>query len=234
MRLHTCNRILITLALLLGTHPAEAIHFSTQHNPDLFDIGSAGQPMIIGNLGGSVIGSPGNLSDLSVTVDFGELSPTNRNRLVKVTIPIAIRSADSYQVSVAVSAAASSDPMAVQLSDIGFGIQNLRRLGSRGTPCAANSTISPLFNHDPAVTANFNGAVAYQSTLANISGSTVIIKGPKLTTGTIKPRRSDNGWAFDAVLTVAPQYYTPGNFSLTLVFTITPGTPLDCFGAPRF
>lgn len=227
MKLHIFNRILISFALLLSvSRSVDAIH-----EPGLYDIGSAGAPVIAGNLGGAVIGSAGTLSDLSVTVDFGELSPTNRNRLVKVTIPIAIRSAEAYEVSVAVSSAFNNDPQAVQLSDIGFGIQNLRRLGSRATQCAANSVITPLFNHDPALTANFNNAVTYPSTLANLNGSTVILKGPKLTTGTIRPRRSDNGWAFDAVLTVAPQYYTPGTFSLTLVFTISPGTAFDCLSA---
>jgi hypothetical protein len=228
MRLRTLTIIIAGFALILAnTCPAG----SATPPPDVFDIGSAGMPTITGSLGGSAIGLPGTFSDLMVTVNFGELSPINRNRIVKVIVPIAIRSTDPYQVSMSVAGAFSNDPNALQLADIGFGIQNLRRLGNKGTHCGANSIITPPFNHDPELTVNQAGPVTYQATLATVGPSKVILRGPKLTNGNIKPRRNDNGWAFDVVLAVVPQYFTSGSFSATLVFTMAPGPPFECHGA---
>src|SRR5437870_9746158 len=98
-----------------------------------FDMGSAGLPTISGSVGGSVTGSSTLLSVLSVTVNFGELSPANPNQLVTVVIPIAMRSDSAYQVIVARTGSAGVDPNSVQFSDIGFGIQNLRPFGNRAT-----------------------------------------------------------------------------------------------------
>jgi spore coat protein U-like protein len=67
------------------------------------DISSGGQPTITGAVGGSVTGSASVLNDLIVTMDFGEVSPLNTNSIVKVVVPIALRSNQPYQVSVTVS-----------------------------------------------------------------------------------------------------------------------------------
>ena len=64
------------------------------------DISSGGQPTITGSVNGSVTGSASVLNDLIVTVNFGEVSPLNTNPIVKITVPIALRSNQPYQVSV--------------------------------------------------------------------------------------------------------------------------------------
>jgi hypothetical protein len=199
---------LICLAISLGSKPG----FSAQQ----FNI-TGGLPTITGSLGGSVTGSP--TAPLSVTVNFGELSPTNSSGVVKVVIPVIIRSDDPYQVTVSVTGSTSGDPNAVQLSDIGFGIQNLRPL-SGGRNCNRTPhTINAPFNNDPSVTVNRTDRASYPSSLANIGPSTVVLFGPRLSRGG-DLSRSNNGWAFDAILVVVPQYFTPGAFTLTLTFNI--------------
>jgi len=195
-----------------------------------FDIGSGGAPNITGTLGGSVTGSSSVTSNLSVTVNFGELSPMNTNNLVKAVVPISIRSTAPYQVTAQLSnSIGGANADAVHLSDIGFGIQNLRRLGSRGTTCGANSQIAAPFNNDPALTANFSSLrVSYPSTLNNVSGTTTTLNGPQLTTGGSVVAANNNGYAFDVILVIVPQFFATGNFTVTLTLTISSGPAFPC------
>src|SRR4029078_10010792 len=101
-----------------------------------------------------------------VTVDFGEVSPLNTNSIVKVVVPIALRSNQPYQVSVLISGLTVGTGNALQATDIGFGLQNPRLLGGAGQTCNQSTHIirSP-FNNDPAVSATIaaNGRECYPS-----------------------------------------------------------------------
>lgn len=196
-----------------------------------FDISSGGQPTITGTLNGSVSGSSDPTQNLTVTINFGEVSPANPNSAVKVTVPIAVRSTSPYQVTVAMTGSAGVDSRAIQLSDIGFGINNMRVLGSKAQTCTRSShIIQTPFNNDPSNTAmtSASGRVTYQSTLNNISGSTVVLTGPKLTQGTSFGRRNDDGWVFDAVFVITPQFFSTGSTNATLTFTISSGPNVSC------
>src|SRR5829696_3571257 len=96
------------------------------------DISTGGEPTITGAVNGSVTGSASVLNDLIVTVNFGEVSPLNTNSVVKVVVPIALRSNQAYQVTVSVSGLNNADAQALQASDVGFGFQNIRVLGGAG------------------------------------------------------------------------------------------------------
>lgn len=206
----------LLLALLLGLWSPAARAAPN----DIFDMGSGGQPTITGMLGGSVSVSDSSLlSDLQVTVNFGEVSPLNRNAIVRVVIPIAIRSNDSYELRVSsTTTTGSGGALGLQPSDVGVGLQNLRPMGN-GRICTTNR-IAPLFNNDPAFTVNRTARATYPSTLANIVGNTLLVSGPDLSKGKVKPRVSDNGWLVDLVLTVVPQFFAPGTLSVTLNFTM--------------
>ena len=195
------------------------------------DISSGGQPTITGAVNGSVTGSASVLNDLVVTVNFGEVSPLNPNAIVKVIVPIALRSNQPYQVSVSVSGVTNANTEALQLSDIGFGIQNPRLLGGAGQTCNQSThLIRSPFNNDPALTAavGSNGRVAYPSSLASLSGSTVVLSGPELSKNNSSKRQHSDGWIFDAVFTVTPQFFVSGVSSATLIFSISPGPNVPC------
>ncbi|HYG82593.1 MAG TPA: hypothetical protein VD861_19515 [Pyrinomonadaceae bacterium] len=196
-----------------------------------FDLSGGGQPTVTGALGGSASGSSSTTQDLIVTVNFGEVSPANRNNLVKVVVPVAIRSTDPYQVTVSVSGTFNSNAQAVQRSDIGFGAQNIRQMGNKSQDCDRSQHLfrSP-FNNDPStnVTLDASGRAAYTSSLANVSSATVILSGPKLTKGSITKHEDDNGYIFDAIFTIKPQFYASGTFSATITFTISAGPNVPC------
>ena len=195
------------------------------------DISSGGQPTITGAVNGSVTGSANVTNDLVVTVNFGEVSPLNTNSIVKVVVPIALRSNQPYQVSVLISGLTTGTGNELQATDIGFGLQNPRLLGGAGQTCNQSTHIvrSP-FNNDPSTTATVgtSGRVVYPSTLANISGSTLLLSGPELSKNNSSKRQQSDGWVFDAILTITPQFFTTGVSSATLVFSIAPGPNVPC------
>jgi hypothetical protein len=195
------------------------------------DISSGGLPTITGAVTGSVTGSGNVRNDLLVTINFGEVSPLNTNSIVKVVVPIALRSNQPYQVSVTMSGLSNANAQAVQASDVGFGVQNLQLLGGAGKVCTQSTHIiqSP-FNNDPAFSTSIgaNGRVQYASSLGNLSGSTVILTGPQLSKNNNTNRQGSDGWTFDAIFTLTPQFFAPGVSSATLIFTISAGPNVPC------
>jgi len=195
------------------------------------DISSGGLPTITGAVGGSVTGSALVTDDLIVTINFGEVSPLNTNSIVKVTVPIALRSNQPYQVSVSVSGLINGNAQALQASDIGLGLQNIRKLGGAGQDCNQSTHIirSP-FNNDPALNASVGGSgrVTYPSSLANLSGATIILTGPVLSKNNSITRQQSDGYVFDAIFTLTPQFFAAGVSSVTLIFTIAPGPNVPC------
>ena len=195
------------------------------------DISSGGQPTITGALGGSVTGSASVLNDLVVTINFGEVSPANTNSIVKVVVPIAVRSLQPYRVSVSLAGSGNANPQGLQSSDIGFGVANIRAMGNQSLVCTQSSHIFyPPFNNDPATTATIaaNGRVAYQSSLSNITGATAILSGPRLQRTPNPTRQQTDGYIFDAIVALTPQFFAAGTYSATLTFTISAGPNVPC------
>ena len=194
------------------------------------DISSGGAPTITGSSGGSVMGSSSVLNDLVVTINFGEISPANINNIVKVVVPIAVRSNQQYQVQASVTGGTNANPQALQRTDIGFGVNNFRSLGSNARVCTNSPHIfyTP-FNNDPAVnvTINASGRATYPSTLNNAVLATTILSGPRLSNGN-NQRQTNDGYAFDAIFVITPQFYATGTTSATVTFTISAGPNAPC------
>ena len=223
MRLRHFTYAFLTLLILFAV--------SQSTSAQALDISSGGQPTITGTVGGSVTGSASVLNDLIVTVNFGEVSPLNTNSIVKVIVPIALRSNQPYQVSVSVSGLNNGNIQALQASDIGFGLQNIRKLGGAGQDCNQSThLIRSPFDNDPALSATVgsNGRVTYSSSLANISGATIILSGPELSKNNSTKRQLSDGYVLDAIFTLTPQFFAAGVSSATLIFTISPGPNVPC------
>ena len=222
MRLRLFTYSFLTALIFLAVQAASA---------QALDISSGGLPTITGAVNGSVTGNANVTGDLVVTINFGEVSPLNTNSVVKVVVPIALRSNQPYQVAVSMSGLTNANSEALQASDVGFGLQNPRLLGGAGQICNQSTHIirSP-FNNDPAISATIgtNGRVSYPSSLASLSGSTVILSGPELSKNNSSKRQQSDGWVFDAVFALTPQFFVSGVSSATLIFTISPGPNAPC------
>ena len=215
------------IALLAGL-----LIFCASARAQQFDIGSGGLPTVTGGRNASVTGTSDVTQSLVVNVDFGEVSPANTNNIVKVVVPISIRSTVPYQVTVSMTGSFDSNPQAVQRSDIGFGARNIRALGAKSQVCTNSAHVFRApFTSDPSTsfTLNASGRTAYTGSLANVGTSTVILSGPELTKGnSVTKREPDNGYVFDAILAIRPQFYANGNFNATLTFNISAGPNVPC------
>jgi len=196
-----------------------------------FDISSGGLPTITGAKSGSVTGSSSTTTNLAVTINFGEVSALNTNNIVKVVVPIAIRSSAAYKVTATYSGSTNANAQAVQKTDIGFGANNLVSMGANAKVCTNSSHIfaSP-FNNDPSSTRTINasGRATYPSTLNNVGTGTTILSGPRLSVAAPTPRQTNNGYIFNAIFTITPQFYAAGATSATLTFTIASGPTAPC------
>jgi hypothetical protein len=196
-----------------------------------FDISSGSAPTITGALSGSVTGSSSTTTNLSVTINFGQVSPLNTNNIVKVVVPIGIRSSAAYQVTATVTGSVDANLQSIQGSDVGFGANNFRAMGNRAQVCNNSDHIfyTP-FENDPATTRTINGTTGraqYPSTLDNIGVATTILSGPRLTQGSIT-RATTNGYIFDTIFVVTPQFYAAGTASGTITFIISAGPNAPC------
>lgn len=195
-----------------------------------FDISSGGTPTITGALNGSVSGNSSTTTDLTVTINFGEVSPTNTNSIVKVVVPIAIRSLAPYRVTAAISGGQNANAQAIQRSDIGFSVANIRRTGFLSRACSDSDHIfySP-FTVDPstAVTYSASGRAAYPGDLSDLGASTTILSGPTLSWLTASPL-TYNAHIFDATFAITPQFYAPGTTTAIVTFTISSGPNVPC------
>lgn len=184
-----------------------------------------------GSIGGSVVGSADVRDDLVVTINFGELSPANTNNVVKVVVPIAIRSLLSYRVTATVTGAFNANPQALQRTDVGFGVNNMRPLGAQAQVCNnSNHIFYAPFNNDPSTTIFINGLgrAAYPSTLNDAVATTTILTGPRLTRNANLNRQTNDGYIFDAIFVITPQFYLTGASSATITFNISLGPVVPC------
>ena len=119
----------------------------------------------------------------------------------------------------------------MQAADIGLGVMNLRVMGGGGKICTQSShVVRAPFNNDPASTATIaaNGRLSYQSSLASLSGPTVILSGPQLSKSNNPNRQGSDGYIFDAIFALTPQFFATGVSSAILIFTISAGPNVPC------
>jgi len=216
------KRILAITALL--------IVFVGSASAQTFDISSGGTPTITGALSGSVSGNSSTTTDLNVTINFGEVGPANTNAIVKVVVPIAIRSLSPYKVTATVTGGTNVNLQALQRSDVGFGVNNMRGTGFLSRNCNNSDHIfySP-FTADPAthITYTAAGRADYPGNLGDIGTSTTILSGPTLSF-LFGGRFSSNAHIFDAIFTVMPQFYASGTTTASVTFTISAGPSVPC------
>lgn len=235
---------------------------------ELAVLGTLGRPALSGSLGGSVTIAGQASANLTVVADLGEISPINPNAVVRLSIPIAVYSTAPCRVTLSAAGGIGADARGLALSDIGFGIQNVRRLdealrplragnegaGARPWPhrrevgaatlrpgralraarAAASSGrlrpvvaqldgaafVPPALLNDPAALARpgFGRRGTFPVSLERLVAQATVFDDRSR--GASVP---GEGWGFEAVVAVVPQFYPPGTNMITLTFTVQPG-----------
>ena len=166
----------------------------------------------------------------TMTIDFGEVGPSNGASFVTATVPLRLRSNVSYTLKTSAAAmtygSGTPDANSVTLPDIGFGVTTATRDSGAGV-ASGTDTIAASANGDP--TAGGNGSVSgvtgryvYNTghSLGDYATSTTILTGPRIMNAMVGSGNT-NGLVVTTLFSVKPQFFTPGSFSTSVTFTIS-------------
>lgn len=199
------------------------------------DLRTGGVPTSAG--GADVLSASNENNALVVSLQFNDASPNQTDVMaaapfMTATVPIRMRSNDSYQVFAyragTMNNTAAEDFLA---SDVGFGVIDVVRTGS--LVAGGSDTVEPGFGSDPASAAVSNGEVSYSKSLADldiVSTSSAPNTGTKIMSGDRISLGGDNTTTNNYIsanlkFAVKPQYYTPTSSAISETISVYILTP---------
>ena len=188
------------------------------------EINSGGAVTLTGNSGGGVTTDGVANSPLAVSINLGELGPSNVNSFVTAQVPLKLRSNAAYVLSMAATVTSSgASSSRIVASDVGFGLGTVSRTGL-GVNAGADTNAT---SGDPTLAANgsVNGATgryeftAVRSNLSAFSSATTALSGPIIMNAV--PHSNTNGLTVPALFAVKPQFFENGTTTISVTFTVT-------------
>jgi hypothetical protein len=188
------------------------------------DIASGGAVTLTGAQGGGVTGNTAKGNKLTgVTISLGDLSPANPNDVVRAVVPLRLRSNIAYTLSVSSPGFSNADPLALQSSDVGFGIGNIQRsdsgVNTQGTDTPTAATFGDPWTGSDADGSSPRWDFPATKSLSYFSSSRPVLTGARIMN--VVPASHVGGLTLDAYFVVKPQFFTPGDFTTTVSFTIS-------------
>lgn len=189
------------------------------------EINSGGAVTLTGNSGGGITTDGVLNSPLAVSINLGELGPTNTNSFVTASVPLKLRSNAAYVLSMSATVTSSgSTTNRIGAADVGFGLGTISR---SGTGVNTSGTDTNATSGDPTLPAN--GSVnatsgryeftAVRSNLSFFSSATTVLNGPFIMNAV--PRSNGNGLTVPAFFAVKPQFFENGTTTISVTFTVT-------------
>ena len=188
------------------------------------EIDSGGAVTLTGNSGGGVTTDGVANSPLAVSINLGELGPSNTNNFVTASVPLKLRSNAAYVLSMTATVTSSGTTSSrITAADVGFGLGTISRSGL-GVNSGADTNAT---SGDPTLAANgsVNGATgryeftAVRSNLSAFSSATTALSGPIIMNAV--PRSNANGLTVPALFAVKPQFFENGSTTISVTFTVT-------------
>jgi hypothetical protein len=189
------------------------------------EINSGGAVTLTGNSGGGVTTDGVNNSPLAVSINLGELGPSNTNSFVTAQVPLKLRSNAAYVLSMAATVTSSGTTASrITAADVGFGLGTVSRTGVGVNTGGSDSNAT---SGDPTLAANgsVNGTTgryeftAVRSNLSAFSSATTALSGPIIMNAV--PRSNANGLTVPAFFAVKPQFFENGTTTVSVTFTVT-------------
>ena len=188
------------------------------------ELNSGGAVTLSGNSGGGVTTDGVADSALAVSINLGELGPSNSSSFVTATVPLKMRSNANYVLSLSATVSSTgSSAQKIGAADFGFGIGSFTRSNATGVNNTGND--APATLGDPTLPANgginANGRYEYaagKSNLGAFSSSSSVLSGDRILNAV--PRSNTNGLTVPAIFSVKPQFYENGSTTATATFTI--------------
>src|SRR5215467_4858388 len=224
-------RSILLLTALLVFSAADCLAQSTTGTVNMsatvskfVEINSGGSVTLAGNSGGGITTDGVANSPLAVSINLGELGPSNTNSFVTASVPLKLRSNAAYVLSMTATVTSSGTTASkIGAADVGFGLGTITRTGlgvNSGSDTNATSG-------DPTLAANgsVNGVTgryeftAVRSNLGAFSSSTTALSGPIIMNAV--PRSNANGLTVPAFFAVKPQFFENGATTISVTFTVT-------------
>ena len=189
------------------------------------EINSGGAVTLTGNSGGGVTTDGVNNSPLAVSINLGELGPSNTNSFVTAQVPLKLRSNAAYVLSMTATVTSSGATASrIVASDVGFGLGTISR---SGTGVNTTGTDTNATSGDPTLAANgaVNGTsgryefTAVRSNLNAFSSATTALSGSFIMNAV--PRSNGNGLTVPAFFAIKPQFFENGTTTISVTFTVT-------------
>jgi hypothetical protein len=189
------------------------------------EINSGGAVTLTGNSGGGVTTDGVANSPLAVSINLGELGPSNTNTFVTASVPLRLRSNAAYVLSVNATVTSSGTTTnRIGAADVGFGLGTISRTGM-GVNVSGTDTNAT--SGDPTLPANgsvnatsgryeFTGV---RSNLSAFSSATTALNGSFIMNAV--PRSNVNGLTVPAFFAVKPQFFENGTTTISVTFTVT-------------
>lgn len=188
------------------------------------EINSGGAVTLSGNSGGGVTTDGVANSPLAVSINLGELGPSNLNSFVTAQVPLKLRSNAAYVLSMSATVTSSGTTASrIGAADVGFGLGTVSRTGL-GVNAGSDTNAT---SGDPTLAANgsVNGTTgryeftAVRSNLSAFSSSTTALSGPIIMNAV--PRSNANGLTVPALFAIKPQFFENGTTTISVTFTVT-------------
>ena len=188
------------------------------------EINSGGPATLSGNSGGGITTDGVANSPLAVSINLGELGPSNTNSFVSAVVPLKLRSNASYVLSMSATVTSSGTTSnKIGAADVGFGLGSVTR---SGTGVNTGGTDTNATSGDPTLAANgsVNGATgryeftAVRSNLSAFSSATTALSGPFIMNAV--PRSNANGLTVPAFFAIKPQFFENGATTVSVTFTV--------------
>jgi hypothetical protein len=189
------------------------------------EINSGGAVTLSGNSGGGVTTDGTAGQPLAVSINLGELGPSNTNSFVTANVPLRIRSNAGYVLSVSATVSSSGTTAnKISAADVGFGLGAVSRTG---TGVNTSGTDTNATSGDPTLAANGSinagsGRYEFTATRSNLSAfstSTTALSGSYVMNAV--PRSNGNGLNVPAIFAIKPQFFENGSTTINVTFTVT-------------
>ena len=229
LKLFSCRSTLLIAFFLLGATACFAqsttgtVSMSATVSK-FVEINSGGSATLSGNSGGGITTDGVANSPLAVSINLGELGPSNTNSFVSAQVPLKLRSNASYVLSMSATVTSSGTTSnKIGPADVGFGLGTVTR---SGTGVNTGGTDTNATSGDPTLAANgsVNGTTgryeftAVRSNLGAFTSATTALSGPFIMNAV--PRSNANGLTVPAYFAIKPQFFENGTTSVSVTFTV--------------
>ena len=189
------------------------------------EINSGGAVTLNGNSGGGVTTDGAINTPLAVSINLGELGPSNTNNFVTALVPLKLRSNAGYVLSMSATVTSSGTTSnRIGPADVGFGLGTITR---SGTGVNGSGTDTNTTSGDPTLPANgsvnaTSGRYEFTAVRSNLSAflsATTALNGSFIMNAV--PRSNGNGLTVPAYFAIKPQFFENGTTTISVTFTVT-------------